>query len=429
MRWADGLRGVLRRALLGDEPLTLSNAPGSVEEQLADMDSVGLYVHIPFCRQICPYCPYNKELYDEGLAEAYADAVVRQAERYGAMASGLPVTSVYIGGGTPTTMLGSGLARILTAIHRRFNVRCGVHSESHPNDLSATNLRRLKALGVAYLSMGIEALQDRHLRTLRRPYTAAEGRAVIERAVAAGFRCVNVDLIFALPHQTHEELRGAARELIELGVDQVAAYPLFSFSYTGWPALARERGYPRYNVWQKRRMLRTLERVFYGAGYQRTSVWAFTRRGAPRYCSVTVPAYLGLGASAGSYLREAFWLNTFRARAYVQAVEAGRSPIALWLALSRRAQMAGWLYWRLYETRFAKSAFEERFGESLDAVYGRYLGLATMAGLLRQRGDEVRLTDRGAYWLHALQDLFSIGYVDRVWGAARSQPWPPTMPL
>jgi len=362
-------------------------------------------------------------------AERYADAVVHEIDRYAVTVGRRPITSFYIGGGTPTTMLDTGMPRILNHIYRTFNIQCGIHMESHPNDLSAANLQTIAAMGVEHLSIGVEALQDRHLRTLCRPYSAAEARAAIERATGAGFKCVNVDLIFALPNQTHSELAAEARALIDLGVDQIAAYPLFTFPYTKWRELARQHRYRSYSLLQKRRILRLLDQLFYAAGYERSSVWAFTRRGAPRYCSVTVPTYLGLGASAASYLHDIFYLNTFSVGAYIQALNAGRMPIALSLNLSQRMQMAGWLYWRIYETRFAKSDFEPRFHVPFDAVYGKYVRALALLGLVRQRGDAIELTDAGAYWLHALQDMFSIDYVSTLWGTAEQNPWPTAVAL
>ena len=86
--------------------------------------------------------------------------------------------------------------------------------------------------------------------------------------------------------------------------------------------------------------------------------------------------------------------------------------------------MAGWLYWRIYETRFKKSDFEWRFHKGFDAVYGRYLRSLALLGLLIERADEITLTDSGAYWLHALQDLFSIDYVSKLWGNSQENPWP-----
>jgi coproporphyrinogen III oxidase-like Fe-S oxidoreductase len=424
METGNWLRSQIRGVLLGEHKLALKSGPFALSPHFEGIESLGLYLHIPFCRQICPYCPYNKELFCAAVAERYTEAVLREIDRYAAIVGGLPITSFYIGGGTPTTMLHTGLPRILEHVYRTLNMQCGIHMESHPNDLSAANLNTIVAIGVEHLSIGIEALQDRHLRTLCRPYTATEARAAIARAVGKGFKCVNVDLIFALPGQTREELRQSSRALIELAVDQIAAYPLFNFPYTQWPQLAHQNHYRSYNPLQKRRMLQVLEQMFYTAGYERTSVWAFTKAGSPKYCSVTVPLYLGLGASAGSYLRDIFYLNTFNTEAYIQSLADDCMPIALSLELSERMQMAGWLYWRIYETRFSKNDFERRFRRSLDAVYGRYLRLLSLLGLLTEGEDEIALTDAGAYWLHAIQDMFSIDYISKLWGTSQQTPWP-----
>lgn len=418
------LRNRIKGLLLDQQHLALTSRTGELVPHFQDIDSLGLYLHIPFCRQICPYCPYNKELFRAAVAERYTAAILHEIDHYAAIVGNRPITSLYIGGGTPTTMLDTGLPRILEQIYRTFNMQCGIHMESHLNDLSAANLQTIRGMGVEHLSIGVEALQDRHLRVICRPYTADQARAAVARATGVGFTCVNVDLMFALPDQTHDELRDAARTLIDLGVDQVATYPLFSFPYTTWPQLARQHGYRGYSLLQKRRMLRVLERIFYAAGYERTSVWAFTRSGVPKYCSVTVPVYLGLGASAASYLHDLFYLNTFNVAEYMRSLDEGRLPIALSLALSQRMQMAGWLYWRVYETRFCKSDFLRRFHVAFDTFYGRYFRLLAALGLVNDQGDTVTLNDAGAYWLHALQDVFSIDYVSTLWGTSQANPWP-----
>jgi coproporphyrinogen III oxidase-like Fe-S oxidoreductase len=430
MMWLQNfLRSQLRRLFLKGRVVALENRIPSLEGCFQEIDELGLYLHIPFCRQICPYCPYNKELYHPDLAARYAKAVCQEIDVYASLIGDRPVTSLYIGGGTPTTMLYSGLAEILEHLYAALNVQCDVHMESHPNDLSADNLDVIRSLGVAHLSVGVEALQDRHLQALHRPYAVQQVRAAVERAVGQGFRCVNVDTIFALPDQTYDEVEQAGRLLVEMGVDQIAAYPLFTFPYTQWAQIAREQNYKQAGLMRKRRMLSILERIFYGAGFERTSVWAFTRQGAPKYCSVTVPLYVGLGASGGSYLRDVFYLNTFSVQAYVEALESGRMPIALSLDLTLDMQMAGWLYWRVYETRFKKSDFRKRFGVDFDGVYARYVKPLSAAGLLREDGDEVILSDAGAYWLHVLQDLFSIDYVSRLWGTSKQEPWPEVVVL
>ena len=423
--WLESLiKAPLRFRMTGEKIIALERKMPTLETAFQGIETFGLYLHIPFCRQICPYCPYNKTIYNRQMAGEYAAAVGREVDRYADLIGGRPVTSFYIGGGTPTTMLDSGLDRILEHIYTRFNMQCGIHMESHPNDITPENLRRIKALGIEYLSLGVEALQDRHLRTLHRPYSAQQAEAAVGRAVDHGFKCVNVDLIFGLPGQTPQEIEQAGERLVKLGVHQVAAYPLFTLPYTSWAQIARDRRYRSINHLRRRKLLRVLEGIFYAAGFERTSVWAFTRQGIDKYCSVTVPLYVGLGASGGSYLRDVFYLNTFNVAEYIRAAAGGQMPIALSLSLSERMQMAGWLYWRVYETRFSKRSFKDRFGVDFDRVYGTYFGLLSRLNLCRQAHDEIALTSDGAYWLHAVQDLFSIDYVSKLWGTSQVEPWP-----
>ena len=109
---------------------------------------------------------------------------------------------------------------------------------------------------------------------------------------------------------------------------------------------------------------------------------------------------------------------------YIDSLEQGRLPIALSMALSRKMQMAGWVYWRMYGVRFQKRAFLERFGTAFDGVYGRAATVLSALGLVRDDGSEITLTDAGAYWLHVVQDLFSLDAVGRLWAAAMADPWP-----
>ncbi len=369
----DFVRTQLRKLLTKTDRLVLEATIPIVESRIQDIDAFGLYLHIPFCHQICPYCPYNKVIYHPEMAERYTKAVLGEIDIYADLVGKRPVTSFYIGGGTPTTMLYSGLDRILDHVFKAFNMKCGIHMESHPNDLSNDNLNAIVSMGVDHLSIGVEALQDHHLRTLHRPYTVAQVRKALQQAVGKVFKCVNADIIFALPNQTLGEIAQAGKALVEIGVDQVAAYPLFEFPHTRWAEIRKRSNSKKPGIFKRRQMLRALEEIFYGAGFERTSVWAFTRAGIPKYCSVTVPLYIGLGASGGSYLKDVFYLNTFNVQEYIRALENGKLPIALSLELSEQMQMASWVYWRIYETRINKSEFDLRFGKDLDKVYGSYI--------------------------------------------------------
>lgn len=421
-------RKQIRKLLTKESDMILANSvPGheSLERKFQDITEFGLYLHIPFCKQICPYCPYNKEIYHPETAEKYATAVKKEIDFYSGLMGNKPVTSFYIGGGTPTTMLHNGLSSILDHIFNSFNMQCDIHMESHPHDLSSDNLDIMKALNVENLSVGVEALQDKYLKILSRPYTSGEVKAAIERAVSRRFKCLNVDFIFALPGQTYNELEQAAKELVMMDVGQVAAYPLFYFPYTRMGESAKQSNYNISTIFKRRKMLHILENIFYERKYNRTSVWAFTKEGTQKYCSVTVPLYVGLGASGGSYLRDVFYLNTFNVTEYIKSLEEGRMPIALSLVLSESMQMAWWFYWRVYETRFKRSDFKIRFDRDFNEVWGKYVKVFLPWGLIKNDdGDEIILSDRGVFWLHALEDLFSLDYISKLWGTSKQGPWP-----
>ncbi len=421
------LRKNLTRFFTGEPEIALQAkipSPETLNRKFLHIDELGIYLHIPFCEQICPYCPYNKEIYRPDVAKRYAQAIKKEIDFYAAIIGKKPVTSFYIGGGTPTTMLQNGLEDILSHIFATLNMQCEIHLESHPNHLTSENLDVIMSMGVKNLSVGVESLQDRHLRTLKRPYTVAEVNAAINRAVNKNFKCVNVDFIFALPGQTYPEIKQAGQTIVEMGVDQVAAYPLFRFPYTKMGSDGQNNGFKLSGILKRRKMLHILENIFYQAGFDRSSVWAFTRRGIPKYCSVTVPLYIGLGASGGSYLKDIFYLNTFNATEYINALENGKMATALSLDLSEKMQMAGWLYWRIYETRFEKNDFNKRFGKDFDTVYGKYMRLLARPGFLIDDGKQIILTDKGTYWLHAFEDFFSINYISTLWGTSKQEPWP-----
>ena len=424
---SDFLRKKISRHFTGqNEILFHNNIPSYnlIGENFRDIDELGIYLHIPFCNQICPYCPYNKEIYSEEACQNYVKAVIKEIDFYAPMLTNKPVTNFYIGGGTPTTMVGKGIEEMINHIYKCFNMQCQIHMESHPNHLTHENFNFIEAMGVKYLSIGVEALQNRHLKAIERPYTVKEVKKSVERAVGRNFECVNIDYIFDLPGQTELEVEQAGLEMVDLGIQQVATYPLFRFPYTRLGREIHKNGNGLATMFRRRKLLKILEGIFYDSGFERSSVWAFTKKGVDKYCSVTVPSYLGLGASGGSYLKNIFYVNTFNVTEYIKASEEGDSPIALSIDLSKEMQMAGWLYWRIYETKFKKSDFQNRFSESFDNKYGKHMKILNQIGFLKNSNDQITLTDKGTYWIHAFEDFFSIDYINKLWGTSKINPWP-----
>jgi oxygen-independent coproporphyrinogen III oxidase len=386
-----------------------------------------LYLHVPFCRHACPYCPYTKAPYDEGRVEPYERAALAEVDRWAALSAGAEVTSVYIGGGTPTLALES-VGRIVARMRGRFRVTGDVCIETNPADVDATLAGRLREAGVALVSLGVESFHVRHLATLGRSYSPAAAELALRRLVDGGFAAVNVDLMIALPGQSAAEVTADLERAAGLGADQVTVYPLFTFPYTavgeyrrltgvGMPRLGeRHAHYRAVSAWAERR------------GYERASVWSFRRGGTPRYSSVTRDGYLGIGPGAGSQLPDGFVLNTFDLGAWQRALQDGRSPIALYLAFSDAMAGWWWLYWRFYDTRIPLAELDRELGPDA-AKARRWLRAIEACGLARRGDGALVLTDAGSFWLHLLQNHFALAYVDAVWTAGRRRPWPAAVPI
>ena len=147
------LRKKISRHFTGqNEILFQNNIPSNtiIRENFSDIDELGIYLHIPFCNQICPYCPYNKEIFREETCENYVKAIIKEVDFYASLLDNKPITSFYIGGGTPTTMLKKGLEEMINHIYKRLNMQCQIHMESHPNHLTHENLNAIEAIGVKY---------------------------------------------------------------------------------------------------------------------------------------------------------------------------------------------------------------------------------------------------------------------------------------
>jgi oxygen-independent coproporphyrinogen III oxidase len=382
---------------------------------------VGLYIHIPFCRNLCPYCPYHRVAYDASLIAPYVSALLAEADEYARRLGRVEISSIYIGGGTPTLLLRE-LGTILDHVRERFEVRGEVCIEMHPGDTSADVLDELVAQGVDLVSLGVQSFDDRYLRAIGRNYPAAILRPAIQRVLARPFRSVNLDLMFALPGQTRDDVLCDLQAAVEAGVAQITAYPLLTFPYSSVGEFRKLSGVRLPNPLRRRAMYRAIHDYCTANGYGRVSVWGFGRGDRPRYSSVTRDHYIGLGAGAGTCLPGSFHLNTFPLETYMAACGPGKLPIALRMELTEAMSRWLWFYWRLYDTYVPRDGLAGLGNDRGKAE--RLLAALQALGMCRGESDMYALTRRGAFWVHLLQNYFVLGGISKVWAAARDVPWP-----
>ena len=412
---------VARRTLVGPEQRWVFESPPQ-DWVPPRIERTSLYLHVPFCRNACPYCPYTKVAYDPALVDPYTQAALAEVDGWAVAIGPAEVSSVYIGGGTPTLALGS-VARVLDRVRRCVHLTGDICIETNPADVNAVIIRQLHDAGVTLVSLGVQSFQPRHLATIGRRYEPAVAEDALSLLAESGFASVNADIMFALPGQTTDDVIADLERAAELGANQLTTYPLFTFPYTSVGEYLRLSDVRMPNLPVRRAHYRAISAWCAAHGFERVSVWGFRRGDVPRYSSVTRDGYIGIGPGAGSHLPDGFVLNTFDLESWRDALYRRDAPIALRMPFA--AQMSGWwwLYWRFYDTRIPLEELDTMLGRDAPKAR-RLLRALQLAGLAQRRAGRLELTEPGAFWLHLAQNYFALSYVNTLWTTARREPWP-----
>ena len=379
-----------------------------------DAPGLGLYVHIPFCRKLCDFCPYCKQVYEPALVPAYVEALKSEIHHVGQGVSGRRATSLYFGGGTPA-LLAAELGGVVSALREHFIISEGIGVELHPADVNVRTLSLLREAGVDRISIGIQSFLPEFAKPLGRP--APDPAALAVALAEVPFPTVSMDLIFALPGQETEHVLQDIRTAFAAGANHIATYPFIDFSFTGSRVAAQSKQ-------QKRRLLDALTHYCAAEGLVRDSLWTFARPGEHRYSSMTRDCFLGFGCSATTLLRDSFKINTFSVPAYIERVRSGQLPTSLTTRFTRRQRMVYWLFWQAYSMWVSAEDFRAFFGCTLESVFGSVLLAARLAGFIRREPGGYRLTSKGAFYFHHYESFYTLAYIDKMWGILRHEDFP-----
>jgi oxygen-independent coproporphyrinogen-3 oxidase len=382
--------------------------------------ALGLYVHIPFCRSVCSFCPYCKELYDQEKAQLYRAALLQEIELVCRNGAGRrEATSLYFGGGTPVTMI-EHLPEIIDHLGYYFKISGGIGVELHPDDISPSVLQKLEAAGVNMVSVGFQSFNDNCLEKLGRSSSNYLEKMALVRE--GHFHVIDVDLIFAIPGQNSQTLTNDLATAFLHGATQVSTYPFIEFSYS-------HNNYKPMPAPEKKKMLQALTLYCRENNLERTSVWTFARPGTQQYSSVTREAYLGFCLSAATLLPASFKINSHSLRAYIDRVENGLLPTSLTLDFSPKQKAVYHLFWSAYNLKFNREKFYNTFGTEIEQMFGPDLHLATRLGFINRSGDNYLLTDKGINLFHDIEQIYTTAYIDKMWNTSRRRDFPEKMVL
>ncbi|MDY6985468.1 MAG: coproporphyrinogen-III oxidase family protein [Candidatus Thermoplasmatota archaeon] len=396
---------------------------------------VGIYLHIPFCKSLCPACPYVKNLWDEKLVNSYLEALKQEIRMYGELLSdlGLKVTNIHTGGGTPSLLDPGQYRDILDTLNQCFEVdpEAGFGIEANPQDMSMEKSRGLVEAGVKELSIGVQSFRKTGLKALGRAHSVEDSLEAIENAREAGFDFINIDLMYMLPRETVDDWTQDLEIAAKQDVDEITTYPLLITDFV--PMYQRLKG----NSLEQQPSKREFKKMFYktfevlgDAGFKPLEIYGFSRSGE-KYATVNLEMegpLLGFGSGATGFTGQYEYQNTCSAKEYIHRVMNGGLPIAGERAADGDERIIRWIVSRLFVGRgFDLRDFESEFGGRFkDKVgeFGKALRILKSLGIISSDGKRIELTKRGLFSSNLLIWSFVLHVPCELSKKYMETPWP-----
>jgi len=363
-----------------------------------------LYIHIPFCEQLCPYCSFVRVRFEPSLACDYFDALKKEIEIYHNL--GYCFDSVYIGGGTPTIMP-DRLAGIIEFVKSTWQIK-QISIETNPNHLTPEILRILTNIGTNRLSVGVQSFNNGILKSIQRFERYGCGEEIKEKicSVVGMFDTVNIDMIFNFPNQTDEILAEDIKVLKEIKANQITWYPLM-VSNGQKKDVAEKCG--KINYRREKQLYNLIVNQLTGT-YNQQSVWCFShKKDVIDEYIIDHDNYVGAGPGSWGYIDGTMYSNTFSIRHYLNMLGQNRHPIVAYRAFSRRERMHYYLMLKLLENNLNLSHMRKKYGNRFWLGLGRELFFLLVVRAITFHDNNILLTPRGRYYcLMLMRNFFSM---------------------
>ena len=363
-----------------------------------------LYVHIPFCQELCPYCSFVKIKMDTSIANDYFNALKKEIQIYQNL--GYSFDSVYIGGGTPTIMP-EKLSELIEFIKNAWPIK-QISVETNPNHLTPDILEKLKNAGVNRLSVGVQSFDDNILKSVERFKKYGSGQTIKEKlASAAGiFDTLNIDMIFNFPNQTEQILQNDIKCLNDINADQITYYPLM-ISNAKKAEVTKKCGNINYKQ----------EKCFYklivnglSKKYNQDSIWCFTQnKGVIDEYILDHDEYAAAGPGSWGYINGTMYSNTFSIPQYIEMIQKNRHPIVAVRKFTRSEQIRYDFLIKLLEGSLDLSDMEKKYGKTFWLHLCKEFAFFTLIRAATFKNNHFKLTIKGRYyWIVLMRTFFSV---------------------
>ena len=357
---------------------------------LGESGGISLYIHIPFCKTLCPFCCFNRYLFKEDRARQYFIHLRKELDLY--IGRGFKFSDFYFGGGTPTILMDE-LLGFIEYLKENFEVK-QISLETTPRETNQKNLDLLQAAGINRLSIGVQSFDSNIVRAMGRPFCTGEEMKEKLLMAKGKFDTLNVDFVFNFPGQSLEQFEADVVAFKDLGIDQATFYPLMASPHK---KDAMERRFNRIDTSQEKKFYDIIIRELYNGDYKASTVWCFSKgeRMIDEYI-INFDDYIGIGAGSVSMVRGNFYVNSFSIERYGELVDNNRLPIAGWRTLSESEHLRYYLLTKLFGTEVDKKKFHRRFNADMQEKLRKELLFFRLFGFI-QGEDKIRVTPKGMY--------------------------------
>ncbi|MDO4677975.1 MAG: radical SAM family heme chaperone HemW [Eubacteriales bacterium] len=369
--------------------------------------SMEIYIHIPFCAKKCEYCDFLSGPAGGKEQRAYVQALLKEI-RAAEEGQGRSVSSIFIGGGTPSLLKEDLLGSILNEIYKKFNLEpeAEISIEVNPGTVSLKKLEAYRRMGINRLSIGLQSTDDRELKTLGRLHNYAQFLETYQAAGNAGFDNINIDLMSALPDQTYEGWVTNLRRTAELSPAHISAYSLIIEE--GTPFALRELNLPDEET--EYRMYEDTAAILKEYGYEQYEISNYAKKGKRCRHNVgywTRCDYLGFGLGAASLWGNKRFSNTADMEEYLNNSAFPERIRLMEPVLSREDEMAEFMFLGLRMTEgVSEAAFRQEFGVEMREIYGEVLKKYTDMKLLEEKDGRIFLTRKGIHVSNSVMSDF-----------------------
>ena len=356
------------------------------------------YVHIPFCTQICYYCDFSKVFIKNQPVDAYLEHLIQETRSYEIG----KLRTLYIGGGTPTALSAQQLAYLLTELPKVMDLSEVEEFtiEANPGDLDPDKIAVLKEYQVNRVSLGVQTFDNKMLKKIGRSHQEQDIYDNIRHLKQAGFDNISIDLIYALPGQTMDQVKENVAKAIDLDIPHMSLYSLILENHTVFMNRMRRGKLPLPKEELEAEMFEYIIEELEKAGFEHYEISNFSKPGFESRHNLVYwdnAEYYGLGAGASGYVDGIRYKNHGPIRHYLEAVEAGKARITE-EHLTLEEKMEEELFLGLRKKHgVSKARFEEKFGVSFDQRYGQVVASLTEQGLLVPDDKQIRMTKRGLF--------------------------------